>query len=190
MLVAWPSRFTCSMKSFAAIVPGGGCAGLPDCFEGSPASPAYPVRCPSGCPARPALRCHCGDGDQPGGHGAGAPAGLDARSIVRRRTLVVVLDGMQDPGNAGTIVRAAEAFGASGVIFEGHRESLQPKGAAGVGRLRLPRAAGVGLAWNRAAIEQRRLACTPTPGPGQGGHRVDLPTLRRHHRQRGSRRQR
>jgi RNA methyltransferase, TrmH family len=31
--------------------------------------------------------------------------------------LVVVLDGVQDPGNAGAIVRAAEAFGATGVVF-------------------------------------------------------------------------
>jgi RNA methyltransferase, TrmH family len=31
--------------------------------------------------------------------------------------LLVVLDGIQDPGNAGTLVRSAEAFGASGVIF-------------------------------------------------------------------------
>jgi TrmH family RNA methyltransferase len=31
--------------------------------------------------------------------------------------LVLILDGMQDPGNAGTLVRSAEAFGASGVIF-------------------------------------------------------------------------
>jgi TrmH family RNA methyltransferase len=31
--------------------------------------------------------------------------------------LVVALDGVQDPGNAGTIVRSAEAFGATGVVF-------------------------------------------------------------------------
>ena len=29
----------------------------------------------------------------------------------------VLLDGIQDPGNAGAIVRAAEAFGVSGVVF-------------------------------------------------------------------------
>ncbi len=32
-------------------------------------------------------------------------------------TLLVVLDGLQDPGNAGTIVRAAEAFGTTGILF-------------------------------------------------------------------------
>jgi TrmH family RNA methyltransferase len=31
--------------------------------------------------------------------------------------LIVMLDGLQDPGNAGTIARAAEAFGASGIVF-------------------------------------------------------------------------
>jgi TrmH family RNA methyltransferase len=31
--------------------------------------------------------------------------------------LVIALDGIQDPGNAGTIVRSAEAFGATGVVF-------------------------------------------------------------------------
>jgi TrmH family RNA methyltransferase len=31
--------------------------------------------------------------------------------------LVVALDGIQDPGNAGTIMRSAEAFGATGLVF-------------------------------------------------------------------------
>ena len=34
----------------------------------------------------------------------------------RKKPLVVVLAGIQDPGNLGTILRSAEAFGASGVV--------------------------------------------------------------------------
>jgi TrmH family RNA methyltransferase len=34
----------------------------------------------------------------------------------RKPALVVVLAGVQDPGNLGTIVRSAEAFGASGIV--------------------------------------------------------------------------
>src|SRR5581483_9673642 len=37
--------------------------------------------------------------------------------LFRGCPLVIVLDGLQDPGNCGTIVRAAEAFGATGVLF-------------------------------------------------------------------------
>jgi TrmH family RNA methyltransferase len=37
--------------------------------------------------------------------------------LLGKSALVVVLDGIQDPGNAGTIVRSAEAFGATGVVF-------------------------------------------------------------------------
>jgi TrmH family RNA methyltransferase len=37
--------------------------------------------------------------------------------LMTRTALVILLDTMQDPGNAGTIVRSAEAFGATGVIL-------------------------------------------------------------------------
>jgi TrmH family RNA methyltransferase len=36
--------------------------------------------------------------------------------LVRGLPLVVVLVGVQDPGNVGTIVRSAEAFGATGIV--------------------------------------------------------------------------
>lgn len=44
------------------------------------------------------------------------------------RALIVVMDTIQDPGNAGTIVRSAEAFGASGVVLtEGSVRISNPK---------------------------------------------------------------
>jgi RNA methyltransferase, TrmH family len=40
-----------------------------------------------------------------------------AQDLSRGTPLIIILDAIQDPGNAGTIVRTAEAFGATGVIF-------------------------------------------------------------------------
>lgn len=37
--------------------------------------------------------------------------------VLRGHSLVVVLDGVQDPGNAGAMARAAEAFGATGMLL-------------------------------------------------------------------------
>lgn len=37
--------------------------------------------------------------------------------LLGSRPLIVLLDGVQDPGNAGAVVRSAEAFGATGVVF-------------------------------------------------------------------------
>jgi TrmH family RNA methyltransferase len=76
------------------------------------------------------------------------------------RSMVVVLDGVQDPGNAGAIVRAAEAFGATGALFvKGSVSPHNPKTLrASAGSLfRLPNVAGLDPDLARAAIEQRRL---------------------------------
>jgi len=48
--------------------------------------------------------------------------------LLRGKSLVAVLDGIQDPGNAGAILRAAEAFGATGAAFlKGSVSPYNPK---------------------------------------------------------------
>ena len=74
--------------------------------------------------------------------------------------LVVVLDGVQDPGNAGAIARAAEAFGATGVLFlKGAVSPFNTKTVrASAGSLfRLPFLAGLDPALVLASLRQRRL---------------------------------
>ena len=84
---------------------------------------------------------------------AGIRAGADALAqVLKGATQVVVMSETQDPGNAGTIIRVADAAGADAVIMaRGCVELNQPQGD--------PR--------------QRRLALPPT-----GNHR---PSPRRHH---------
>jgi TrmH family RNA methyltransferase len=72
--------------------------------------------------------------------------------------LIVVLDGVQDPGNAGAIVRAAEAFGATGMLFlKGSANPNNPKAVrASAGSLfRMPVLAGMEAAEARAALVER-----------------------------------
>lgn len=45
------------------------------------------------------------------------PRSSAAEILARRDTVAVALDGVQDPGNVGTIVRLAAAFDASGVLL-------------------------------------------------------------------------
>jgi TrmH family RNA methyltransferase len=69
------------------------------------------------------------------------PRSWRVEDMIGAAPLVVVLAGVQDPGNVGTIVRSAEAFGASGVIAcRGSAHPLAPKAvrASAGSVLRLP----------------------------------------------------
>jgi RNA methyltransferase, TrmH family len=92
--------------------------------------------------------------------------------LVHGDALVVVLDGLQDPGNAGAIVRAAEAFGATGAIFlKGTVSPYNPKTLrASAGSLfRLPMMHGMEAECAGVALRQNRVhlfAAVPSYGNG------------------------
>lgn len=80
--------------------------------------------------------------------------------LFRGQSLVLVLDGLQDPGNAGAILRAAEAFGATGVlVLKGAVSPYNPKAVrASAGSLfRVPMVTGLDDTLALAALEQQRL---------------------------------
>ena len=80
--------------------------------------------------------------------------------LFRGCPLVVVLDGLQDPGNCGAVVRAAEAFGASGVLFlKGTASPYNPKTlrAAAGSLFRVPFLYGLDALLARAALQQNRV---------------------------------
>ena len=80
--------------------------------------------------------------------------------LFRGRSLVIILDGLQDPGNAGTIVRASEAFGATGVVFlKGAVNPYNPKclRASAGSIFRVPLVASIDERLLLAAVEQRKL---------------------------------
>jgi TrmH family RNA methyltransferase len=117
--------------------------------------------------------------------------------LFRGRSLVVVLDGLQDPGNAGSIARAAEAFGASGLMFlKGTVSPFNPKalrGAAG-SLFRVPFAYGLDTALARAALQQNKLdvyAGVPASARAFEIARSSgsLPSMRAGDRERGARRE-
>jgi TrmH family RNA methyltransferase len=74
---------------------------------------------------------------------------ITAANLTKICTLAIVLDGVQDPGNAGSIVRAADAFGATGAIFlKGSVNPYNPKciRASAGSIFRLPVVSGAELA--------------------------------------------
>src|SRR6185503_20081068 len=93
--------------------------------------------------------------------------------LFRGRSLVVVLDGVQDPGNAGAIARAAEAFGATGVLFlKGTVSPFNPKTLrASAGSLfRIPFVHGLDPELARAALKQNKLDVYAGVPSGSSNH--------------------
>ena len=93
------------------------------------------------------------------------------------RALVVALDAIQDPGNAGAILRAAEAFGATGAIFlKGSVSTYNPKTLrASAGSLfRVPFLHGLDTAAVLASLQQNHL-CLYAAVPAREGKAARLP---------------
>ena len=80
--------------------------------------------------------------------------------LFRGQALVVVLDGIQDPGNAGALIRAGEAFGATGVgCLKGSVNPYNPKcvRATAGSIFRMPVAAAIDERLLLTAVEQRKM---------------------------------
>jgi TrmH family RNA methyltransferase len=94
------------------------------------------------------------------------PRRWNAEDILRGAdTLVVALLALQDPGNVGTIVRAAEAFGASGVIAA--RGSANPYAAKALrasagSALRIPMLVGLAPSIALAQLKLARVTLIAT----------------------------
>jgi TrmH family RNA methyltransferase len=81
-------------------------------------------------------------------------------NIFRGKPLILVLDGLQDPGNLGAIFRAAEAFGVTGVLLmKGTTSTWNSKSVrASAGSVfRLPFLDAMEPDVVRAALSQRKL---------------------------------
>jgi TrmH family RNA methyltransferase len=93
-------------------------------------------------------------------------------------TVVVLLDGVQDPGNFGTLIRSAEALGASGVVaLPGTVDPWNPKSvrAAAGSSFRIP----IGHAtWDEAAAHFRGSGFVLWGAAGEGEPVPDAPPER------------
>jgi RNA methyltransferase, TrmH family len=85
------------------------------------------------------------------------PRAWEFEQLLQGNALVVVLEGIQDPGNAGAMVRAAEAFGGSGVLFlKGTVSPYNPKTlrAAAGSLFRVPFLEGMASATSIATLRK------------------------------------
>jgi RNA methyltransferase, TrmH family len=104
------------------------------------------------------------------------PRPVSIEEMCRGTALLVALVGVQDPGNVGTIIRAAEAFGATGAAacaanHTGTADPFSPKAlrASAGSALRLPIARGVPAAGllaqlRRAGVKVYAAVAAPSDG--------------------------
>ncbi len=88
--------------------------------------------------------------------------------------LVVVLAGVQDPGNVGTVLRSAEAFGATAVIAtRGTADPWSPKAlrASAGSALRLPVLRGMGIPVLLAQFKMARMKIYAASARGSDGNK-------------------
>jgi TrmH family RNA methyltransferase len=106
------------------------------------------------------LRSVAGTESSPGVIALVQPPDWKLEQVFRGDSLVVVLDGLQDPGNVGTIIRSAEAFGATGaLLLKGTASPYNSKTLrASAGSLfRLPFLFGMDAAAALAAVEENQV---------------------------------
>lgn len=113
-------------------------------------------------------------GPQEGGAGAGAGerSGADLAERLAGARLIAVLAEAQDPGNAGTIIRTADAAGADAVVLvRGSVDATNPKvvrSTAG-SLFHLPVLTGAGLEEVLKALDDAGLAVLAADGSGPVG---------------------
>ena len=102
--------------------------------------------------------------------GAASPDG----AFLGRVPLLVVMAGVQDPGNVGTIVRSAEAFGATGAVTtRGSADPWSPKAvrASAGSALRLPvlRGMAVPVLLAQLRVAEVRIVAASSHGTAEPG---------------------
>ncbi len=92
--------------------------------------------------------------------------------------LVIVLAALQDPGNVGTILRSAEAFGATGAVAaRGTADPWSPKAlrASAGSALRLPVLRGIAIPVLLAQLKMAKVKIyAASSAHGNGGGKADL----------------
>ncbi len=116
---------------------------------------------------------------------SGPPEALEPDEKGRQRYLL--LEGVQDPGNVGTMLRTADAFGWRVFLLPGCADLYNPKTVRAAMGVHFRRAIYRDTLDHAAAMVRAAAAVCRRFGGGHRGPAEDGPApLRRHHRQRGS----